>query len=72
VKGLQNRLIGFVIHVDFEVIDLVNSEDSYTALVGRPWGKRTRGSVWLNKNDLTFRGNGNEVIVCPDPSKGNM
>ena len=39
-------------------------------LVGRPWGRKMKASISMDKERITLKGNGQKVIVPSHTSKG--
>ena len=43
---------------------------SFPMLVGRPWGRKMKASISLDKERIKLKGNGQKVIVPIHPSQG--
>ena len=56
--------------VDFEIINPKEGSNSFPALVGRPWGRKMKASISLDKERIKLKGNGKNVIVPIHPSQG--
>lgn len=39
-------------------------------MVGRPWGRRMKASIFLEKDRIKIKGKGKRVIIPLDPTKG--
>ena len=48
----ETSIMGLTTVVDYEVIDLKDEQYSYPALVGRPWGRRMKASISLEKDRI--------------------
>ena len=51
VKGISTK-------VEFEIIDPKEGSNSLLALVGRPWGRKMKASISLEKERIKLKGNG--------------
>ena len=56
--------------VDYEVIDIQDEQHTYPALVGRPWGRRMKASISMEKGRIKIKGKGKRVIIPLDLVKG--
>ena len=56
--------------MDFEVIEIVEDEDPYPALLGLDWAIDMGGIINLKKRSMVFENNGTRVIVPLDPTEG--
>ena len=63
IKGISTK-------VDFKIIDPKEGSSSFPALVGRPWGRKIKASISLDKERIKLKGNGQKVIVPIHPSQG--
>ena len=63
IKGISTK-------VDFEIIDPKEGSSSFPALVGRPWGRKMKASISLDKEWIKLKRNGQKVIVFINPSQG--
>ena len=52
IKGISTK-------VDFEIIDPKEGSSSLLALVGRPWGRKMKASISLDKERIKLKGNEN-------------
>ena len=55
---------------DFEIIDPKEGSNSFPSLVGRPWGRKMKASISLDKERIKLKGNGQKFIVPIHPSQG--
>ena len=63
IKGIQTK-------ANFEIIDPKEGSSSFPTLVGRPWGRKMKASISLNKERIKLKGNGQKVILLVHPSQG--
>lgn len=56
--------------IDYEVIDIQDEQHTYPVLVGRPWGRKMKASISLEKGRIKINGKGKRVIIPLDPVKG--
>src|SRR5882762_2121840 len=63
IKGISTK-------VDFETIDPKEGSSSFPTLVGRPWGRKMKASISLDKERIELKGNGKKIIVPIHPSQG--
>ena len=63
IKGISTKF-------DFKIIDPKEGSSSFLALVGRPWGRKMKASISLDKERIKLKGNGQNVIVPIHPSQG--
>ena len=56
--------------MDFEIIDLKEGSSSFPALVDHPWGRKMKASIFLDKERINLKGNGQKFIVPIHPSQG--
>jgi hypothetical protein len=56
---------------DFEVIEIVDDNCPYPALLGIDWAFNNSTVVDLNKIRMTFEGDGLRVIAPLDPDEGH-
>ena len=70
-KKVDTKIKGISTKVDFEIIDPKEGSSSFPALVGRPWGRKMKASISLDKERIKLKGNGQKVIVTIHPSQGD-
>ena len=69
-KNFDTTIKGISTKVDFEIIDPKEGSSSFLALVGRPWGRKIKASIFLDKERIKLKGNGQKVIVPIHSSQG--
>ena len=69
-KNVETTIKGILTKVDFEIIDPKEGSNSFSALVGRPWGINMKASISLDKERIKIKGNGQKFIVPIHPSQG--
>ena len=55
---------------DFEVIEIIDDNNPYPALLGIEWAMANAAIINLKRRQMTFEGNGLRVIIPLDPSQG--
>ena len=60
---VDTMIRGISTKVDFEIIDPKEGSSSFPALVGRPWGRKMKASISLDKERIKLKENGQKVIV---------
>ena len=63
-------IAGVRVLVDFEVIEIMDDEDPYPALLGLDWAIDMGGVINLKKCSMVFESKGTWVIVPLDPAEG--
>ena len=69
-RNFDTTIKGILTKVDFEIIDPKEGSSSFPALVGWPWGRKMKASIYLDKERIKLKGNGQKVIVPIHPSQG--
>ena len=69
-KNVDTTIKGILTKVDFEIIYPKEGSSSFLALVGRPWGRKMKESISLDKERIKLKGNGKKVIIPIHPSQG--
>ena len=69
-RNVDTMIKGISTKVDFEIIDPKEGSSSFPTLVGRPWGRKMKSSISLDKERIKLKGNGQKVIVPIHPSQG--
>lgn len=69
LKQAETSIMGITTIVDYEVIDILDEEHTYPTFVGRPWGRRMKASISLEKGRIKIKGKGKRVIIPLDPIK---
>ena len=63
-------IVGVKVRTDYEVIQIVDDENPYLALLGLDWAIDMGGIINLKWRSMIFENNGTQVIVPLDPAKG--
>ena len=63
IKGIYTK-------VNFEIINPKEGSSTFPVLVGRPWGRKMKASISLDKERIKLKGNGQKVIVPIHTSQG--
>ena len=69
-KNVDTTIKGISTKVDFEIIHPKEGSSSFPELVGRPWGRKMKASISLDKEQIKLKGNGQKLIVPIHPSQG--
>ena len=69
-RNFDTTIKGISTKIDFEIIDPKEGSISFPELVGRPWGRKMKESISLDKERIKLKGNGQKVIVPIHPSQG--
>ena len=69
-KNVDTTIEGISTKVDFEIIDPKEGSNSFSVLVARPWGRKMKVSISLDKERIKLKGNWQKVIVPIHPSQG--
>ena len=69
-RNVNTTIKGISTKVNFEIIDLKEGSSYFAALVGRPWGRKMKASISLDKERIKLNGNRQKVIVPIHPSQG--
>jgi hypothetical protein len=70
LRNVDTQIMGILTQVDFEVIDLVEGMPTYATLVGRPWGRKMKENISLEKDRIKLKGDGRKIIIPLDPKEG--
>jgi len=70
LKQAKTLIMGITTMIDYEVIDIQDEHHTYPELVSRPWGRRMKASISLEKGRIKIKGKGKRVIIPLDPVKG--
>ena len=54
----QTTIKGILTKVEFKIINPKEGSSSFPALVSRPWGRKIKASVSLDKERIKLNGNG--------------
>ena len=70
VTNLVFDVEGMRTHTDFDVIEVVNGEGSYPALLGIGWANDSMDVINFKKRLMTFENQDIRVIAPMDPNEG--
>ena len=62
--------MGITITIDFKVIEPKEGSKSYPALVGRPWARKIKANISLEKDRIKLKGQGKKIIIPLDSKEG--
>ena len=62
--------MGITVTTDFKVIEPKEGSKSYPALVGRPWERKMKANISLEKDRIKLKGQGKKIIIPQDPKEG--
>jgi hypothetical protein len=68
--NIDTQIMGILTQVDFEVITLVMGMSTYATIVGRPWGRKMKENISLEKNRIKLKGDGRKIIIPLDQKVG--
>ena len=68
--NVDTTIKGITTKYDFEIINPKEGSSSFPTLVYRPWGRKMKASISLNKERIKLKGNRKKVIVPIHPSQG--
>ena len=57
-RNVDTTIKEILTKVNFEIIDPKEGSSSFPALVGRPWGRKMKASISLDKERIKLKGNG--------------
>ena len=63
-------IVGIRVHVEFEVIQIVEDADPQPALLGLDWDIDMGGIINLKRRSMIFENEGTRVIILLDPAEG--
>ena len=69
-RNVDTKIKGISTKVNFEIIDPKEGSNFFPALLGQPWGRKMKESIYLEKERIKLKGNGQKVIVPIHPSQG--
>ena len=70
LQGVTVEIEGISMQTDFEVIEIVDDSNLYSALLGIDWGTDMNGVVNMKKQKMIFEKKSLHVIVPLDPAEG--
>ena len=62
--------MGISVRIDFEVIEPREGSKSYHALVDRPWARKMKANISLEKDRIKLKEQGKKVIIPLDCKEG--
>ena len=62
--------MGIPIITGFKIIEPKEGSHSYPSLVGRPWERKIKANISLEKDRIKLKGNGKNIITPLDPKEG--
>ena len=62
--------MGISIKIVFKVIEPKEGSKSYPTLVDRPWARKMKANISLDKDIIKLKGQGKKVITPLDPKEG--
>ena len=62
--------MGISVKIDFKVIEPKEGSKSYPTLVGRPWARKMKENISLEKDKIQLKGQGKKIIIPLDPKEG--
>jgi hypothetical protein len=70
LRNVDTQIMGIPTSIDFEVIHLVEGTPSYADLFIRPWGRRMKETISLERDRIKLKGSGRKIIILLDPKEG--
>ena len=62
--------MGITVTTDFKVIEPKEGNKSFLALVDRPWARKMKANISLEKARIKLKGQGKKIIIPLDPKEG--
>ena len=62
-KGVKSSIMGISNITNFDIINLVEESMVYEDLVGRPWGRKMKETISIEKDRIKLKGNGIIIII---------
>ena len=69
-RNVQTTIMGISVEIEFKVIEPKEGIKSYPSLVGRPWARKMKANISLEKYRIKLKGQGKNVIIPLDPKEG--
>ena len=57
-RNVDTKIKGILTKVDFEIIDPKEGSSPFPVLVSRPWGRKMKALISLDKERIKLKGNG--------------
>ena len=71
-RDVNMTIKGICTKFNFEIIYPKEGSSSFLALVGRPWGRKMKASISLDKERIKLKGKGHKVIIPILHSQGEL
>ena len=68
-RNIQTTIMWISVKIDFKVIEPKEGNKSYLALVGRPWARKMKANISLEKVKIKLKGQVKKVIIPLDPKE---
>lgn len=62
--------MGITVKTDFKIIQPKEGSKSYPDLVVRPWARKMKENISLEKDRIKLKGQGKKIIIPLDPKEG--
>lgn len=69
--NIQTTIMGILVKIVFKVIEPKEASKSYLSLVDRPWARKMKANISLEKDKIKLKGQGKKVIIPLDPKEGS-
>ena len=69
-RNIETTIMGISVKIDFKVIEPKEGSKSYLALVGRPWERKMKENISLEKERIKMKGQGKKIIIPLDLKEG--
>ena len=69
-RNIQTTIMGISVKIDFKVIEPKEGSKSYSTLVDRPWERKMKANISLEKDRIRLKGQGKKIIIPLDPKEG--
>ena len=69
-RNVDTTIKGISTKVNFEIIDPKEGSSSFPTLVGQPRGRKMKAPIYLDRERIKLKGNGQKVIVPIHLSQG--
>ena len=70
-KGVKSRIMVISNITNFGIINLVEEIMVYEDLVGRPWGRKMKKKISIEKDRINLKGNGRRIVIPLYLEEGN-
>ena len=69
-RNIQTTIMGISVKIDFKAIEPKEGSRSYLAIVSRPWARKMKANISLEKDKIKLKGQGKKIIIPLDPNEG--